>query len=183
MRRSNRFLPAWRLWLRDVHYATDSQRQEDIMTRSSLCKSRTSSLRLLLLYASTFAAVGCSADAFAPPECDGAIGVIFVDLQPPPSGTFLDYTVDVGDSIRVTGSLRRVDDSEAIFNPQQGWSCTTSASSQVGGTLIFSTLDTTLVRLSAGGWIRGLSQGTALVTASSTSPAASTDIAVLVYSP
>lgn len=58
-----------------------------------------------------------------------------------------------------------------------------SLSSQVGGTVSFSTLDTMLVRLSTGGWIRGLSQGTALVSASSSNPAANINVAILVHSP
>lgn len=116
-------------------------------------------------------------------ECDDAVGVIFVELSPDVSGTFADYTVDVGDSIRVTGALRRVDASEEVFNPQHGWSCTTTASSPVSGTVSLSTTDTTIVRLQPGGWIRGLQAGLALVTASSPTPAASADFGVLVRSP
>jgi hypothetical protein len=130
------------------------------------------------------ALAACSDDVFEPTvDCDGAIGVIFIDLQPPPAGTFADYAIDVGDSIRVSAALRRVDASDEVFNPQQGWSCSTTASSPVAGTVAFSTTDTQLVALTSGGWIKGLQFGTALVTASSTSPAATQQFSVLVRAP
>ena len=129
-------------------------------------------------------AAACSGDPLGPTiDCDTAVGVIFVEFEPTRSGTFADYAVDVGDSIRVTGSLRRVDASEERFNQQHGWSCTTTASSPVTGTVSLSTADTTIVRLQPGGWIRGLQAGLALVTASSASPVASADFGVLVRSP
>lgn len=140
--------------------------------------------RALSVCIAVLATMACSDDVLEPTvDCNGAIGVIFIDLQPPPAGAFVDYTVDVGDSISVTGSLRRVDASDEVFNPQVGWSCSTTASSPVAGTVAFSTMDTQLVGLAPGGWIKGLEFGTALVTASSTSPAASRQFSVLVRAP
>jgi hypothetical protein len=114
-----------------------------------------------------------------PPEGD----LFFIELHPEPSGTFADYQVNVGDSIQVTASLRRVDDTEPGFNPQQGWYCETTASSPVSGVVTLGTNDGELLRIHANGWIRGLHQGLAGVTASSTSPLAQRDFGVLIYSP
>ena len=114
-----------------------------------------------------------------PPEGD----IFFIELHPEPSGTFAAYEVDVGDSIQVTASLHRVDDSEPGFNPQQGWYCETTASSPVSGAVTLGTTDGELLRVHANGWIRGQRQGLAGVTASSASPLAQRDFGVLVYSP
>ena len=114
-----------------------------------------------------------------PPEED----IFFIELHPEPSGTFADYQVDVGDSIQVTASLHRVDDTKPGFNPQQGWYCETTASSPVSSAVTLGTTDGELLRVHANGWIRGLRQGLAGVTASSTSPLAQRDFGVLIYSP
>jgi hypothetical protein len=155
------------------------------MRRFSLTKSRARAIAVLCCTVAAAAAVAaCSDDVFAPTiDCDDVIGVIFIELAPPSSSEFLDYTVDVGDSLQVSASLRRVDASEEVFNPQEGWSCTTTASSSVAGAVAFSTPDSTIVRLLAGGWIRGLQVGTAFVAASSTSPVANTEFSVRVHSP
>ncbi|HSJ64678.1 MAG TPA: hypothetical protein VK922_12360 [Gemmatimonadaceae bacterium] len=135
-----------------------------------------------LLIAGGLAIAACSDDIFQPNvDCANAIGAVFIELQPPePAGM---YGVSVGDSIRVTGALRRVDASEPTFNPQQGWSCSTAASSAIGGTVAFTTADTVIVRLLTDGWIRGRQAGFALVTAASASPAATETFGVVVTSP
>jgi hypothetical protein len=124
-------------------------------------------------------------DSISDPAIDCRVfeGLVFIELAPAPSGTFVDYQVNVGDSIQVSGSLHRVDRAEPAFNVQQGWSCRTTASSPVSGTVSLSTTSSEIVQLRPGGWIRGLIPGLAIVTASSTEPAASADIGVLVYSP
>jgi hypothetical protein len=124
----------------------------------------------------------CSDDILEPNvDCADAIGAVFIELQPSePTQT---YGVNVGDSIQVVGALRRVDASEPTFNPQQGWSCRTTASSAIGGTVAFTTADTAVVGLLAGGWIRGRQAGWALVTAESTAPPATESFGVIVYSP
>lgn len=128
-----------------------------------------------------FAAVGCSDRIFEPSsDCSSTIGVVFIQLHPPPEDLFASYTIDVGDSIRVTGTLRRVDESEPVFNIQQGWYCRTVASSGIGGAVSLGTTDTLLLRLHPSGWMRGLQHGLALVQATSGSPEAHLDFGVLV---
>ena len=117
-------------------------------------------------------------------ECGPPAGdLFFIELHPEPSGTFADYELEIGDSIQVTASLHRVDDTEPGFNPQQGWYCVTTASSPVSGAVTLGTSDEALLRVHANGWIRGLRQGLAGVAASSTSPLARRDFGVLVRSP
>lgn len=126
----------------------------------------------------------CAESSSAPePDCDWLVGASFVELEPTPASGFGTYEVNVGDSIRLDASLRRVDAAEATFNIQQGWYCVTVASSPLSGVVGFSTTDTPLVRLGPGGWIIGLRPGFATVMAASTDPPVTADIGVLVYSP
>jgi hypothetical protein len=109
----------------------------------SLSKSCAVRLLLALCCAALPVLAACTDSVVAPPiDCDDAIGAIFVELTPPGSTSDRFYMVNVGDSLQISASLRRVDASDAVFNPQQGWSCSTAASSPVAGTVSFSTLDT-----------------------------------------
>ena len=124
---------------------------------------------------------GVSSDP--PNDCSYLVGYHFIVMQPPTSGVIYDYTINVGDSIRLIGTVHRADAATATFDPLGGWSCATTASSQVPGVVTFTTNDTQLVRLHANGWVRGLTFGSATVVAASTSPAATDDIDILVYTP
>ena len=104
-------------------------------------------------------------------------------MEPPASGVIYDYTINVGDSIRLVGAVHRADAATPTFNPQVGWSCAITASSPVPGIVALTTNDTQVIRLHANGWARGLTFGSATVVASSTSPAATDDIDILVLSP
>jgi len=101
-------------------------------------------------------------------NCDELVGFPFIELQPPPIGTFVHYQVEVGDSIQLRPVVHRVDAAQRTFNPQQGWYCVVSASSPVSGVVTLTTNDVMLVRLGPGGWVRGLSQGSAVIIAAST---------------
>lgn len=126
-----------------------------------------------------FSLGACSGSVTEPDiDCDVVLGTAFIVLTPAPSG-FATYSVAVGDSVQVVGSVRRVTESVPSFDVQQGWSCAITASSPVIGSVAFSTTDTDIVRLDPGGWIRALSQGLATVTATSTSPVVSTTFGVL----
>jgi hypothetical protein len=130
------------------------------------------------------AALACDDATSEPPvDCRSSVGVHYIDLEPEPLGYGVSYEVITYDSIQLVASVRRVDESQPTFNPQQGWSCSTSASSPVAASVSFSTTTTDIVRLSSGGWIHGLRRGDAIVTASSTQPAATLDIYILVYGP
>lgn len=125
--------------------------------------------------------VSCSSTAPEPEEnCDELLGFLFIELLPPPIGTLVHYEVEVGDSIQLRPAVHRVDAAQRTFNPQQGWYCITSASSPVAGVVTLSTADVALVRLGANGWIRGLSQGFAVVTAASPAAPATVWISVQV---
>ena len=119
----------------------------------------------------------------SPIDCNYLVGYHFIVMQPPTTGVIYDYTINVGDSIRLAGSVHRVDAATPTFDPLGGWSCASNGSSQVPGVVTFTTNDTQLIRLHANGWVRGLSFGSATVTASSASPLVTDDIDILVYSP
>jgi hypothetical protein len=128
-------------------------------------------------------ASACGETTFEPPDCSSLVGLHFIELEPAWEGYSPYYRIDVRDSIQLSGSLHRVDAATATFNPQGGWSCATAASSPVSGVVGFTTTNTDLLRISAGGWIHGLEVGSAVVTASSSQPAASVEISILVYGP
>jgi hypothetical protein len=139
-------------------------------------------LALLLAVAASLAPVACKHTVLGPTvECDGLVGDLFIELTPAPLGVFVDYELFVGDSLQVVGTVRRIDEAAALFDVQRGWYCTDSASSPVPGTVTFATGDAALVRLGAGGWIRGIGRGTAKITASSASHALAAEVWVLVY--
>ena len=125
----------------------------------------------------------CTEISSDPPIDCNSFHPYFIELDPAPSGVLVDYQINVGDSIRLTGSVRREDSSTPIFNPQQGWYCVTTTSSPVSAVVTFTTNDTQVLRIGANGWIRGLSFGSATVVASSVTPAVSADIGFFVYSP
>jgi hypothetical protein len=135
------------------------------------------------MLAGCLALAGCGSTSLEPTlDCDFLVGVNYIEISPPP--TLLEtYYVNVGDSIQLAGSVRRIDAAQPTFNPQQGWYCVETAGSPVSGVVEFSTNDTQLIRLHANGWIRGLQFGSATVTATSTLPPATKDIPILVYSP
>jgi len=135
------------------------------------------SLTLAAIAASSLSA--CSDKTFGPNVDCTDVGFVFIELNPEPTG-IESYDVNAGESIQVVASLRQVTASEPSFNPLQGWSCRTTASAPVSGTVAFSTTNTDIVRLDPGGWIRGLSHGSATVTAASTSPAVSITFGVFV---
>ena len=138
----------------------------------------------LLIALAAGALASCGDDSFGPTvDCDLVVGQLFIELTPEPLGVWLDYEVDVGDSLQVRGTVHRVDEAAPRFDVQRGWYCTGTASTLVPGTVTLATEDTELVRLAPGGWIQGLQPGTARITASSAAPAASRDIYVLVYLP
>lgn len=122
----------------------------------------------LAILAGTGGVVSCGNSTSEPEEnCDGLVGLLFIELVPPPSGTFSDYEVRVGDSIQLRPVVHRVDAARRTFNPQQGWYCVTSASSPATGVVTLTTNDVALVRLNPNGWVRGLSRGFAVVFAAS----------------
>ena len=146
-------------------------------------KSRTRRSYLLILAALAGAGgiVSCGGTMAEPADnCDSLVGFTFIELQPPPTGTFVHYQVRVGDSIQLRPAVHRVDAAQRTFNPQQGWSCVVSASSPTSGVVTLSTNDVAVVRLWPNGWVRGLSQGFATVTAASTAAPATVEISVQV---
>ena len=137
----------------------------------------------VLIFAAIGAVAACSdISSDSPIDCSSLVGHHFIVMQPSPSGTIYDYTIHVGDSVRLAGSVRRADAAAPIFDPLGGWSCATTGSSAVPAVVTFTTNDTQLIRLNADGWVRGLSFGTATITATSASPAAIEDIDILVIS-
>lgn len=112
--------------------------------------------------------LSCGTTTSEPEEnCDSLVGFPFIGLQPPPIGTLVHYAIRVGDSIQLRPAVHRVDAAQRTFNPQQGWYCVTSASSPIGGVVTLSTDNTVQIRLSTTGWVRGLSEGFAVVIAAS----------------
>jgi hypothetical protein len=139
-------------------------------------------LALVLAAASTGST--CGHDVLGPTiDCDGMKGFHFIELTTDSPGFLVDHRVDIGDSVQVQGLVHRVDQATEMFNPQVGWYCAETATTPLPGAVSLATDDTELVRLSPGGWIVGLRQGTAIVTASSATHAVSLDLYVLVYSP
>lgn len=138
--------------------------------------------RLCLLLATLIGSAGvlsCSDTTSEPTEnCDELVGFPFIELQPPPIGTLVHYEVNVGDSIQLRPAVHRVDAAQRTFNPQQGWYCVTTASSPVSGVVTLTTDDVTRVRLLANGWVRGLSEGFAVIIASSPAAPATVWISV-----
>jgi hypothetical protein len=100
-------------------------------------------------------------------DCSGAVGFVLIGLLPEPGEFFADYEVRIGDSIQVVGSLHRITEAYPTFNVQQGWTCQVTATTQIPGTVNFSTTDTQVVELLPAGWIRGLSVGQATIVATS----------------
>jgi len=98
------------------------------------------------------------------------------------TGTFAHYQIAVGDSIQLRPVVHRVDAAGRIFNPQQGWYCTAISSSQVSGVVTLSTADVAFVRLGANGWVHGLRQGSAALTAASPAAPAAAEIRVQISS-
>ncbi len=131
---------------------------------------------LAVLFAALLSSVGgCGGGDSLSPEidCAGVIGFPFVVLDPTPPGV-QGYQVAKGASIQIAASLSRVTEAEPAFNVQQGWYCVTTASVPATGTVIFSTTDTDIVQLAAGGVIHGLVEGFATITARSANPVAET---------
>ena len=138
----------------------------------------------VLALAATSLGASCGHDVLGPTiDCDGMKGLLFIELTPEPPGVLFDYEIGIGDSLQVQGAVQRVDEATEMFDPQRGWFCTETATTPLSGTVVLDTDDTELVRLGPGGWIVGLRQGTAIVTASSATHAVSLDLYVLVYSP
>lgn len=137
-------------------------------------------LSLPALFSGLCACTEVSSDP--PIDCNSYHGY-FIEFQPAPTGVIYDYQINVGDSVRITATVRREDSATPAFNPQQGWYCVTTTSSPVSAVVTFTTSDTHLLRIGANGWIRGLSFGSATVVASSVNPPVTADIGFLVYSP
>ena len=139
------------------------------------------------LYAVALAMLGmfvsCRETSEPTSECESVVGDNFIALQPEPREAIAGYEINVGDSIQLVGSVRRIDIARRTFNVQQGWYCVVAASSLVSGLVILNTTDSHLVRLSGGGWVHGLSPGLATITAASTNPPATVDVGVLVIAP
>jgi hypothetical protein len=139
---------------------------------------------LVLVLAAASTASTCGHEVLGPTiDCDAMRGFLFIELTSEAPRFLDEYRVDIGDSVQVQGTVHRVDEATEMFNPQSGWYCTETAATPLPGPVTLATDDTELVRLSPGGWIVGLRQGTAIVTASSATHAVSLDIYVLVYSP
>lgn len=111
----------------------------------------------------------CSSSSISEPnvDCDSYVGTILIALQPEPTGPFSSYEVTIGDSVQVVGSLQRVTAAAPSFHIQGGWTCVTTATAPVVGTVIFTTANTDVIELRPNWWIRGLSAGLAIVSATS----------------
>ena len=139
---------------------------------------------VILALAATSLGASCGHDVLGPTiDCDAMRGFLFIELTTDAPGFLVDSRVDIGDSVKVEGTVHRVDDATEMFNPQVGWYCAETATTPLAGAVTLATDDTELVRLGTGGWIVGLRQGTAIVTASSATHAVSLDVYVLVDSP
>lgn len=125
-------------------------------------------LMVLAILAGAGGFVSCGNPTSEPTDnCDSLIGHTFIELQPAPmTGTFAHYQIAAG----------------RIFNPQQGWYCTAISSSQVSGVVTLSTADVAFVRLGANGWVHGLRQGSAALTAASPAAPAAAEIRVQISS-
>jgi hypothetical protein len=135
--------------------------------------------QLQIVVAALVSLPGCGERALDPNvDCSQAVGQVFIELQPRPAG--LAYEVSAGSSIQITGSLQRTIRAEPVFRLDQGWTCNVTSTSPVSGTVSFTTDDTYIVTLSDGGWIRGLSRGLAIITASSQQAASPVTFGVVV---
>ncbi len=158
------------------------QPREHLVPAAWIDRVRRPLLVLVLAAASTGST--CGHDVLGPTiDCDGMKGFLFIELTTDSPGFLVDYRVDIGDSVQVQGTVHRVDEATEMFNPQVGWYCTETATTPLAGAVTLATADTERVRLSPGGWSRGLRQGTAIVRASSATHAVSLDLYVLVYAP
>jgi hypothetical protein len=132
-----------------------------------------------IVVAALLSLAGCAERALEPNvDCTEAVGQVFIELQPKPTG--FGYEVPAGSSIQITASLRRTTRAEPVFRSDQGWTCNVTSTSPVPGTVSFTTDDTHIVSLSDAVWIRGLSRGLAIVTASSQQAASPVTFGVVV---
>ena len=110
-------------------------------------------------------------------DCTSYRGSYFIEVTPEPNYADV-YSLSVGDSLQVQGTVRRVDEAIAVWSLYEGWSCSFSASTSVVATVTYSATDTTLIRVKPNGWIRGLRDGMTDLRVSSATPAATTEVAV-----
>src|SRR5687768_4621265 len=109
--------------------------------------------RPALLFTALAVVVACSDVSSDPPiDCDSLTGQHFIVMQPPATGSIYDYTFNVGDSIRLIGTVHRVNGATATFDQLGGWSCAITGSSPVPGVVTFTTNDTQRITIGADNW-------------------------------
>ena len=74
-------------------------------------------LSLLAGIGGLYACTEISSDS--PIDCNSYHGY-FIELEPAPPDQVFGYRINVGDSIKITGSVRREDSATPAFNPLQG---------------------------------------------------------------
>lgn len=119
---------------------------------------------------------------FPPPDCSTDGNFYFIAVAPDP-GPASSYSLTLGDSLKVTGTVMRATASAAIFDPQLGYVCRTTESVPVPATVQYASSDTAVLRVRPDGWMRAVGPGSAHLRVTSTAPQAASSVWVVIPRP